>query len=178
MNKTDHQADLNARALDADGEPVHPGLRLDCQELHCWKIEPCRTPDCTSDYPHGHMYNGAHKDECPSCHGSNIIPHADLGAQIAACQKQGWEVRFMKGGDEVVIVYEWYPSGDFEGHYGVTLTDAMFQATLTRAANWGKCPECAIPEAHREHDDSFTGDCCHGTGWILTGTGAGRIDGN
>lgn len=171
-NLTQAQLALLASAETAAGEPVHPGLRILCDDGECdvkkgyiqWTGDPYCEPGSTELVKH------------PECGGNQWLPNADPLAMIAACQKQGWTVHFSPSnnnedarlivpvGHVIVSIFEyqtariaWAQAADNLA----ALVDGVFQATKTLdPANWETCsvmcpalnPTCAN---------------CHGTGILL-----------
>ena len=150
---------LLARA-EKDGEPIHPGLRVDCNHLYCGLRQ-----------DHNNVMH------CPKCtlmwqkRGLTPVgytPNEDVGALIIACQKQGWVVVFVQPGtvmlDNVTRIAVLGKGLDNPS----ALIDATIKATATVADNWEKCNG----EWHHNEDEEY--DIVHGprcdcfeTGYVL-----------
>jgi len=140
-----------ARA-EKDGKPVHEGLRKASK-----KWVKCGLPEtgCDLHVPlNGQPTTYQHQV-------SSFIPNPDLGALIAACQVQYWEVDFLPKYVRVSApnhVSEYYST---VGDNQTALIDAVWQATKTlEPDNW---VECAV---HNIDDGKPVCGACDGLGIV------------
>ena len=113
-------------------------------------------------------------ESCPHCT-DGFIPNADPWAMIPACVAKEWQVGFSEDNVWILDATD-EPIFSFFDHaeqIPAALTDAMFQATLPLAKNWGEC-QCGFN--YRKAGLCITVECldrvgCRGTGKVLTGAG-------
>ena len=163
MTKTEYQMRTLAGALDAEGEPVHPGLAA--------PLVVC--PHCGGEA----TYVGI----CEDCDDKGWVYPDTMEALIEACQAQGWRPEFIKCRVGPHPKMYWVPlkhpdkKFNVASGYGPTneaaLTGAVFQATEPLAANWRDCSSCkGMPSGGPMGQDPFPDEMytdCHGTGKVL-----------
>ncbi len=178
MGQTEiYQLSMLAQAEDADGNPVHPGLRQRClcvdERGDRQSNNTCG--ECTNNIHvaigNAHQtgrpatIHNVHTSNCERCGPAMVYPNPDPMVLIAACHAQRlWSVHFWDVDDVTIGLgnnsFRWRSTN---------LIDAVFKATVQLAANWGDCQGCHDGDSFRGAEGNEECPDCHGTGKVIKG---------
>ena len=170
MTRTKYQKRMLAGAVDAEGKPVHKGLRLQCScSFAVPPLHDLSLSEVTRRRENFHRLSEL--DDVSVCREwCGFIPNTNPMALVAAAWAQNWTVNFEAGDSINVYVAEHEEKvtcymSDVEkwDEVPAALTDAVFQATESLAANWGGCGCCRIGDQHVSSECSH----CYYTGKVL-----------